>query len=235
VSNTPALSSPSDEASPALAAEAVIDTAIRNQARMTFYQDADRTRAVLTARIVGGDRDSLDLAGTGTSALAAGIDVTRPMHAVLCAGGRQYTFETPLERMPTSAAGPSWRLARPSHITPLRRRFQRARLRTSTPVSLRPMHGDRSSCSAVLLNITADGVACRVPADLENGIAKDTALWIRFTLAEDNEPYELPAEVVYRAAGGSPGQDVVGLKFLEHHDTVSIKQRLQDALRRYCE
>ncbi len=123
--------------------------------------------------------------------------------------------------------------ATPSHISPLRRRFQRARLRTSTVVALRPMHGRAPACSAALLNVSADGIACRVPTDRRQVVAKNAALRVCFRLAEEEETYELPAVVVYRAEGGTAGYDVIGLQFADHDEAASTRQRLADALRRY--
>ena len=121
-----------------------------------------------------------------------------------------------------------------SHIATFRRRSSRSRLRTSTVVALRPMDAATPTCSGVLMNVSADGIACRVPADPAVTIEGDTLIRACFRLEQEDETYELPAVVVYRTRGGTDGYDVLGLRFMDtNDDDARRKQRLVSALRRY--
>lgn len=123
------------------------------------------------------------------------------------------------------------RLARPSSLRPLHRRSPRARLYSSTPVRLRPMQPRGRAVDAALMNVSADGLACRLPASSDVQLVAGCEVWTTFRLEGVESLFELPAVLVYRVPAGTPALDVMGLAFVGAAAMPSDRDRLRTALR----
>lgn len=146
----------------------------------------------------------------------------------LVLGRAQYVFETYVVGCRRTDAGVMLSLARPESLAVLERRAHvRARLAESCDVHLR--WGEPSDAHAVvatLLNLAAQGMACRVDdttaADLSIGEQVEAAL----PVGRERELVELPAVVRNKTPGGSRGTWVLGLQFAQGRVSASAIDRL---------
>ena len=106
-----------------------------------------------------------------------------------------------------------------------RRRFLRANLAPSSKVMLDwPDAGGRHSQSASLLNISADGMACRIKDSVSISIEKHTRLKAIFEMPGRDEPFELDA-IVTNKTPASEGCTILGLQFVTaRRDAKSISE-----------
>jgi len=113
-----------------------------------------------------------------------------------------------------------------------RRSTQRRRL--LEPVQVRLTRGDPPkgrACPAVMLNATAHGMACRIPASqLELLPSEGGMVQVVFCLEPESAPFELQAEVRSLTEAGTPGYYVMGMEFVFDESTGGKKDRLQAAL-----
>lgn len=109
-----------------------------------------------------------------------------------------------------------------------RRRFWRAEVRTSTPVRITNAVGGEEF-SGALLNLSPEGMACRV-ADREAPRLRDAArLNLVFELDDGHGPIHVAAELRAQTPAGSVGHTVLRLEFVPDSIAGSERRRLQRA------
>lgn len=109
-----------------------------------------------------------------------------------------------------------------------RRRSQRRELRRASRVCLASTNGSWS-CVGSLLNVSVDGLACRVNAwDLPQQ-AEDHSVHADFDI-EDHFAFRLKARVAGVAPAADEGFSVISLAFLEEGETSAERHRLRAAL-----
>src|SRR5262249_36774915 len=103
---------------------------------------------------------------------------------------------------------------RPTVIQALqRRRFWRANLAPSSSARItQSVRGKSVVIDPALLNISAEGIACRLPPKLANGIQVDDTCDISFTLPHTALPFNFAA-VVRNVTPASDDATIVGLQF----------------------
>jgi hypothetical protein len=129
--------------------------------------------------------------------------------------GFGYAFET---RPLYAAEGPGpgvIHLERPrTVILRERRRSPRRRLHRPTDVILAPAGGTTDwHCQAAMLNVSPEGLACRVPNDQIESMVVGGTLRVSFRLERSDAEFNLAARVSNVTEGGTPGYVVVGLEF----------------------
>lgn len=146
--------------------------------------------------------------------------------------GITYSFET---RPLYADLGPGpgvIHLERPRAITQAeRRRSSRRHLRQPTEVTLSPITGDPdSSCKAVMLNVSPDGLACRVARSQVECLDVGSIIQARFRLEHSTTDFDLCARVCNVTEGGTPGHAVVGIEFTSD-DRIPQDCRISDRVR----
>ncbi len=145
----------------------------------------------------------------------------------------QYTFETRFVG-PISLDGEGLvHIAEPASVTVIERRRSRRRwLRKTTEVTLLPVEpGDPWQCRAVLLNLSEDGMACRIRQDQTSHTPIGQTLLVRFHLEPDTEDFELSGRVISVTQAGSSYQAVLGTEFIDDERLASARDALRGALR----
>ncbi len=146
--------------------------------------------------------------------------------------GFTYSFETrPLHA--DLGPGPSViHLERPRTITQAeRRRSSRRHLHQPTEVTLSHITGNtESSFEAVMLNVSPDGLACRLTRSQVECLDVGTILQARFRLESSATDFDLCARVCNVTEGGTPGHAVVGIEFTSD-DRIPQDCRMSDRVR----
>ncbi len=116
-----------------------------------------------------------------------------------------------------------------------RRRSRRRELREPTDVTILGVgKTDEWSVDGVLLNASADGIACRTEqADIVD-IAVGRLVRVIFRIGNTEQPFDRHAQVISVTESGTPGWRVMGLEFSPDHDQPAERARLAGALMAAC-
>ena len=95
-----------------------------------------------------------------------------------------------------------------------RRRSPRRRFQDATKVTLTPTDRDCGTpISGALLNLSDDGLACRLPETEIDSLEPDESVSVSFALSRWERPIALTGRIVSRTKAGSPGYVVAGVEF----------------------
>ena len=83
------------------------------------------------------------------------------------------------------------------------------------------------------MNVSIDGLACRIPTSSADLIMMDQCVQVVFRLQHHEEPFVLQGCVKSKLPAGTADHLIVGLHFL-HADQGSQQARLQAALQQLC-
>lgn len=146
-------------------------------------------------------------------------------------GGLTYHFETRLARLANEAEPGIVHLERPETVTLLdRRRSPRRCLRTPTEVVLCATgEGETWRCSAAMLNVSPDGIACRVPEQDVRALTVGQTLNVRFCLDSSSTGFDLSGRITNITQGGTPHHAVVGLAFIADDRMKADQARLRES------
>lgn len=214
------------------------------QTRRVLAQAARGNAQVIIEPIDLPDRTALGFVVSGDEAIMV-VELTGARHLWLselvgrmCGVqlflGEKYLFNTRV------VAGPAWHgseqltLACPETVQVVqRRRFWRAQLAPSSEVILSwNGHHGRERTAAALLNVSSEGLACRVPSGTTSVLSVGRKLTVEFRLPPDRTPYVFEA-LVRNAAPSSDDALILGLEFhVSPVDEVAAarQQQLRDAL-----
>lgn len=154
--------------------------------------------------------------------------------AVQLFADERYLFDSCVLVGPTWHEGEQLTLAAPNVIQVMqRRRFWRAQLAPSTRVTLRWRNGGRPQhTTCPLLNVSAEGLACKLEAGAAQSLGIGARIACEFRLPGSPRDFRFEAAV----RNCSPASDdmwIVGVEFdLDPNDSASteLQQELRDAL-----
>lgn len=209
----------------------VMDDAVSARCQIVIEFESAPGRTV-NGTLLSGDSQSLLVEVTGRPAfewpklLGTSCDV-RIYH------DRRYTASVRVLDLPKWGETQGVTLSRPASIRILdRRRFLRAKLAPSSKVELEWKTDGRERIQAVsLLNVSADGMACRVEDALVAGLQKRDRLRARFALPGTDRRIELNARVT-NFTPASVGASIMGLQFLTSEEDADAIRALRLAIER---
>ena len=126
-------------------------------------------------------------------------------------------------------------LTRPATLQLMqRRRFVRARLSTSTTVSIEPLTvGAFEPFDASLLNLAEEGLAAKTELALADRLIVDQPIRIRFRSDAATNEFHLRATLRRKTAAGGGGQVILGLTFDFGDHENQEREAIRDAVRHY--
>ena len=118
-----------------------------------------------------------------------------------------------------------------------RRRSTRRLLREPSEVTVRhEENGTGWRCSGNLLNLSADGIAVRLPVrDLPKTLTAGDTVQVTFRVGGDGTDFDRVCRIVNVTVGATPGRNVVGLEFIVDARSQPDRERLQAAISRALE
>ncbi len=191
-------------------AREVLEQAIRTQAQVVL-EIAAVQGATVNGFIVSGDDHTLLMEVTGRPSLAPTQLVEASCEARLYMEKR-YSFPARIQLARKLGETVSLALSRPTVLGLVeRRRFQRARLAPSSRVTLQwDQGGVAQRHIAVLLNVSVDGLACRLESGAVATLESQSVVRVQFALPGSDHRFDLPATICNRTAA-SAGHTVIGL------------------------
>jgi hypothetical protein len=208
-----------------------IETATRTEAQVVLESPAFPSTTI-NGFLISGDDKALLMEITGHPLASIDGIVNAPCVAYIY-GEQRYTFSTKITDVPQWGRSGLLAFARPRVIGLIeRRRFIRAKLAPSSQVRLVwQQSGVPHSHRASLLNISPDGLACRMDDDAAAAIGKDDPLEATFDIPGRGEPFALHATIKNKTPA-SKGCTILGLQFVstpEVADQLTIlKELLED-------
>jgi len=212
----------------------ILDQAIRGQAQVVLESAAIGPRSV-NGFFLSGDGRALLIELTGQHAMNPSAVVNGECE-VQFFGGKRYRFSSTIQGAPQWGESRAISVRRPEIISVSeRRRLLRATLAPSSSVELTwQSAGGPFRCAAILLNVGAGGLACRVPADAARGIAPDATITAAFQLPWQGRAYRITANVTNKTPG-SEGNMILGLAFDDSGACAADRAHLREALERSAE
>jgi len=146
--------------------------------------------------------------------------------------GKRYVFGTRFAGWSSSHAGGVFYLEAPSALRISdRRRSPRRRFRRATSVTLRTDgSGPRRVAEGVLLNLSADGLACRIRRRDLQGVRPGLTVLTDFFAEGSAEPFTLSARIVSVIDASARHQKVLGLEFVNDQNHQRVRARLKKLL-----
>ncbi len=211
--------------------DAILNLAIDARATVEIGW-SERIGDALAGTLAGGDDRSLHITIPEIEELRTNAFEPLELEVTMMVAGGRYLFATrPLDPPPLSSCEVLL-VARPTTLTVLeRRRSRRRNLREPSTVVLHlPDERDAWQCAASILNVSADGLACRVEnADAER-IPVGRNVVTDFQVSVVDERFQMTGRVVNSTRAGTPGHVVLGVEFLTEEASHAQRTRLREAL-----
>jgi hypothetical protein len=164
-----------------------------------------------------------------SSALADGLRI----QGTLETDDIPYLFETRCDAPADPGEQGSIRLPLPNTLQAIeRRQSTRKLLHQPTEVTLRNVNGATAfSLRAAMLNVSAEGLACRVSTADATRLSRGLHVWARFRVGDDPEPFEMICRITNETRGGTPDTVVLGMAFVEEENPPLSHARIWSALK----
>jgi len=186
---------------------------------------------VMRGRIVGLDDASVCLVMQEPMRPAAGLIPGALVEISFIADHCCYRFRGTVGTSNGPGIPKQIQMSRPDQIDLVeRRRSPRRRFsRTAVVKVWRPANGS-APIQAVMLNLSEDGLACRIHPDEHAPVAASEQVRIRFPTGLLGEELELSAQICSVVPGGTDGSVIVGMVFEDDPKSDGVKARLATAL-----
>jgi hypothetical protein len=211
------------------ASNQVVESATRTHAQVVLESPAF-PGITLNGFLISGDDRALLMEITGHPLPSLKHALNAPCIARLY-GEKRYEFSTTITDVPRWGRSALLAFARPRAIGLIeRRRFLRAKLAPSSQVELVWNHSANShSHRAPLLNISPDGLACRLDDDAAAAIGKDDPLKATFEIPGRGQPFSFHATVKNKTPA-SKGCTILGLQFVSTPEAAEQLSALREFL-----
>ncbi len=203
------------------ASRQALEAAIRTQAGIVLDLP-DFPEKTIHGLLISGDDRALLLEVT-SPALSSPETLLNAQATATIGAESRYQFSTQITGTPRYGRSTLLAIVKPRKLAVLeRRRFVRARLAPSSRVVIRWRAGEEQhSHNASLLNVSAEGLACRLAGDTASDIKQGTRLRVAFELPGQQGQFDLEAAVMNKVPA-SEGCVILGLRFQEN--STSLEQ-----------
>lgn len=215
---------------PAQQSVRTLEQALRSQTTLRLSSKADAQRTV-TGTLARGTKAALAVNATGVvphTWRSAYCDVSFELRQEV------YHFTAVVLELTSAESGTRIVLSEPPCLKiTQRRRFVRAAVADSAPVRIGSADDfGVNSAEGMILNVSPDGMACRVPVAVADAYAVEERVGLVFALGSGPE-FRLNATIVSKTPGGTPGTIIMGLQFMAQAAVASERERLAAALQAY--
>lgn len=212
----------------------VLAKAIEQRARVYLRSCGDGSAAVCSATVVGEDHSHLALELCHIEPSAREILTTSVLQVSMEVDGVRYVFQTRCANQPSRPGSAVIHIFKPPTIARAeRRRSPRRRLRRPTKVALRDTGVDSrpeaTACDGSLLNVSTEGLACRMREKEAATLRIGQDLRVTFDLGAPSSAFDLKARVINITQGGTPDHLVLGLEFIVDQSVAADRRRLREA------
>jgi hypothetical protein len=213
----------------AAATARIIEASVRTQSQVVLEMPR-LGLGTINGFLISADDRALLMEITGRLAIRP-ADLVQQACDVNLYADQRYLFSSSVTAAPQWGESRSLALARPSVLRVLeRRRFLRAKLAPSSKVSVEWMCGGTTVRHvAPLLNISLDGLACRMDERAAATLQSDDVLTVSFDLPGQDNQFRFTATVCTKTAA-SGGYVILGLQFVQCAQSADAIAELRTAL-----
>lgn len=210
----------------------VLTAAVEERAVAQVRADCAGWELVGGAACIGEDGSHLILELEHADPQTQTILESSPLQLSMEVAGAQYCFETRSADQTAGVEPGVVRVLRPTTISLAeRRRSPRRRLRRPSDVALQASGpNDGWHCTAAMLNLSPEGIACRIPAQDAELLHIGQTLRADFRLDPSAPALALNARIVSITKGGTLDHLVVGLEFIVDRTLEASRATLREAL-----
>ena len=211
------------------ASQEVLEQAIRTDAQLVLEAPAFGN-ATINGYLISGDETALLMEITSGPAFAIDRMVNVRCEVRLFAE-RRYGFSAVIQAVPKWGNSRCVALTRPNSISLYdRRRFLRAKLAPSTRVKIEwSRDGATHRHEAAMLNISPEGLACRVESSVASAIEQGSTVITRFKLPQQRDVLELTGTVCNQTPA-TEGNTILGLHFEPSPENADARAALREVL-----
>lgn len=210
----------------------ILSQACRKGALVRLHVTVAGVEAICTGVAVANDRSKLTIKVRRIAPSVAAVLRDSAVRADIGLADAWYTFETrSMSPVPQVADG-LLHITAPTAMSVIeRRKSRRRRFHGPSEVTLRaiggtePWHG-----RARLLNLSADGIACKVREEDTPRTTTGRRFHVLFRLDGSRHEFNLIGRVVNVTRGGSLDHAVVGMQFVDEDQSASDIRTLREAL-----
>ena len=216
------------------ASTAVIEQAAELGTTIRIFADDDLSVVLLEGTLTHVTDQHLRVLVTHKNTSSLAVNVLAALQAEFTLEKVTYVFDVLAMDEFSDCEEQSVQIPKPATVAVTeRRRTRRRQFHDATDLTLKPI-GCHSAAPirAALLNVSTDGLACRVPESALESIPWEEPLAISFALSANSHTFELTGHTVSRTEAGTAGHWVVGLEFEKGRQTEQqslLRQALRDS------
>ncbi len=213
-------------------AEDIFREAIARGATVWLLVSAGEAEKAAEGVIVAQDRTSLTLRLRDGGETPAWLRQSNSIRVTIQTHHASYHFETSHAPKHESAGAGCVRVVRPQVLSAIeRRRSPRKSLYAPSEVVLSLVSGPPFSCNSILLNLSAEGVACRLSAVDAERFCTGSKVRARFRVDGESDAFDLLCRVINETQGGTLDTLVLGMTFAGEANSPDVLTRLRSAVR----
>lgn len=218
------------------ASTAVIEQATELETTVRIFADTDLSAVLMEGTLTHVTDQYLWLLVTHKNTSSLAVNVLATLLAEFTLGKVTYQFDVLSMDESSERDDQLVQIPKPATVAVTeRRRTRRRQFHDATDLTLKPIDCDSAAPIRVaLLNVSTDGLACRVPESALESIPSDRPLAVSFALPASGHTFELTGHAVSRTEAGTPGHWVVGLEFEKGRHSEQ-RSRLRQALKDFAE
>ena len=214
------------------AGRSVLREAVQGRTLVRLRPEEGTPPREVPARLIGMTRSALQLALPPGNRVFASLAPAIPVVGTFATGGRAYRFTAhqvaPGDQEPTQG---ELLLQRPDTILVVERRRSPRHRRPGARVVIEVRSATPPpAVSGVLLNLSLDGLCCRLALARGYPLQADQELRVRFAPAERTPMFDLPAVARSVTPAATPAEWNVGVEFIPGPDLEAAQPRLAGVL-----
>ncbi len=210
----------------------VLAEAIDERVRLILRVDRADGEADFSGQFVGSDGAHLAMSLTDVDPKLRAWLPGSTIRVSMEVANLRYEFTTQCAERAAGLDAGVIRVLKPGTIFQVeRRRSPRRRLHERTTVTLRADGVDEEwRCAAAMLNLSPDGIACRVPQQDAELLEIGQIVRVEFRLSGTSSVFDPAASISNITRGGTPGKLVVGLEFIADQRLEKMRGELRATL-----
>lgn len=214
------------------ASAAVLEQAAELETTVRIFADNELSVVLMEGALTKVTDQHLRIWATHKNTSSLAVNVLATLKAEFTLGKVTYAFDVLALDEFSDGDDQSMLIPKPPTIAVTeRRRTRRRQFHDAADLTLKPIGCDSAApIRAALLNISTDGLACRVTDSALQFIPADKPLAVSFALSANGHTFDLTGHEVSRTEAGTPGHWVVGLEF-EKGRHMEQRTLLRQALR----
>jgi len=213
--------------------EEVLSAAVDVAAPVRLLVTLNQIERAVSGELIAQDRNALIVKLIDPAETPHWLVPSTVVRATLTAQEKPYVFESTCLRTSSFDDASCVYLLKPRKLAAIeRRRNGRKSLHDATEITICRVDGSTHfSCQAAMLNLSPNGLACRVSTVDSDKLRQGARVRVKFRVGFDSPDFDLACKVTNETRGGTPDTVVLGMAFVDGRDQPQSHARIQVALK----